>query len=117
MDKFNWKPLTSEAVKWAGIDFDWTVASNSNFPDYIPGEPLPGAIESLRKLNDMGYKITIHTARPWADYSNIEEYCAYYDIPVRRIICGKPLLRFMIDDKGVGFDGDWDKALEAALKL
>lgn len=109
--------MTSEKIKWAGIDFDDTIASNSSFPDYIPGAPLPGAVQAINDLASLGYKITIFTARPWFDYSNIEAYCKHYGIPVRRIICGKPLLRFMIDDKAVEFRGDWDKSLEEALKL
>lgn len=117
MEHYNWSPMTNEKIKWAGIDFDDTIASNSSFPDYIPGAPLPGAAESVRALSELGYKITIFTARPWSDYANIESYCKHYGIPVRRIICGKPLLRFMIDDKAVAFNGDWDKSITDALKL
>lgn len=117
MKGYNWTPMTGEQIKWAGIDFDDTIASNSSFPDYIPGAPLPGAVDGIKKLDEMGYKITIFTARPWFDYANIEAYCKYYGIPVRRIICGKPLLRFMIDDKAVAFSGDWEQSLQEALKL
>lgn len=114
---YKWKPLANEEIKWLGIDFDRTIADNDGFPNFIPKKPLKGAVESLQKLNNDGYKITIFTARPWADYSNIESYCEYYNIPVRRIICGKPLLKAMIDDKNVAFDGDWNKALEDFYKI
>lgn len=117
MEHYNWSPMTNEKIKWAGIDFDDTIASNSSFPDYIPGEPLPGAVDAIKTLSELGYKITIFTARPWFDYANIEAYCKHYGIPVRRIICGKPLLRFMIDDKAVAFNGNWDKSVTDALKL
>jgi hypothetical protein len=112
MENYNWTPITNDEIKWVGVDFDETIANNSGYPDYIPAEPLKGAMESLLKLDQNGYKITIFTARPWVDYSNIEKYCEFYNIPARRIICGKPLFKCMIDDKGIGFRGDWDKTLE-----
>ena len=114
---YKWKPLVNEEIKWIGIDFDKTIADNSGFPNFIPGEPLSGAVESIQKLNNDGYKITIFTARPWADYSNIESYCKHHNIPARRIICGKPLFKCMIDDINIEFDGDWNKVLEKVLKF
>jgi len=103
----NWKPITKEQIKGIGVDFDDTIASNSGFPDFIPGEPLPGAVETLHKLVEQGYKIWIYTARPWTDYHNIEAYCEHYKIPARRIICGKPFFNCVVDDKNIEFDGDW----------
>ena len=90
-----------------GIDFDNTITDNSGFPNYTPTIPLSGAIESLNRLSEEGYKIIIYTARPWSDYHNIEKYCDKYGIPVRRIICGKPLFNCVIDDKNIEFSGDW----------
>ena len=105
----NWKPIPNEEVKWLGVDFDKTIANTGGHPDYIPREPLPGAVEALKALDKKGYKIVIYTARHWADYINIEAYCKEYGIPVRRIICGKPLFKWIIDDKNIEFDGDWGK--------
>lgn len=114
---YHWTPLTEEDIVWQGVDFDKTIASNSGHPLYLPGEPLPGAVEALQELDRRGFKITIFTARAWTDYKNIEQYCEHYNIPVRRIICGKPLLKSMIDDKNIEFDGDWDKALNKAINF
>lgn len=114
---YNWSPIKNEEIKWLGIDFDETIASNSGFPDYTPGNPLEGAVDAIKRLDEMGYKITIFTARPWVDYSNIEKYCEHYGIPVRRIICGKPLFKCMIDDKNVEFKGDWNKAFLDVLYM
>ena len=112
---YNWTPITNDEIKWIGVDFDETIASNSGHPNYTPGEPLEGAVQSLLKLDQNGYKITIFTARPWVDYFNIEKWCEFYGIPVRRIICGKPLFKCMIDDKAIGFRGDWNSVLEEVL--
>src|SRR3990167_1318891 len=104
-----WTPITNEEVKGLGVDFDDTMCSNSGHPDYTPREPLPGAVESLQALDKMGYKIWIFTARPWVDYKNIEEWCKHYGVPVRRIVCGKPFFKWIIDDKNIEFDGDWKR--------
>lgn len=114
--KYNWTPLENIEIKWIGVDWDDTIASNSGFPDFIPGEPLPGALEALKAIDDMGYKITIYTARPWSDYQNIERYCEHYGIKARRIICGKPLFKWIIDDKNIEFKGNWQEALHKVWK-
>ena len=111
MKKFNWTPIINDEIKWLGIDFDDVVCSNNGLPNFEPNEPFPGAVEALQKLDAAGYKIIIYTARHWADYKNLEEYCLYYKIPARRIICGKPLFKWIVDDKNIEFDGDWDYVL------
>lgn len=109
--KFNWAPITNQEIIWLLCDFDETIANNTGFPDYMPLEPLPGAVEALAEIDKMGYKITIFTARPWIDYKNIERYCKHYGIKARRIICGKPLGKCLIDDKAIGFK-NWKQALK-----
>ena len=107
MEEFEWRPLREEEIKWVGIDFDDTLCHNSGYPDYVPTIPLAGAVEAMNKLHGAGYKIVIFTARHWIDYHNIEGWCTKYNIPIRRIICGKPVLKWMIDDKNIEFRGDW----------
>jgi hypothetical protein len=108
---FEWRPLTNEEIKWIGVDFDETLCHNTGFPNFIPTEPVKGAVEAMKAIDAKGYKITVFTARHWTDYHNIEGWLNHHGIPFRRIICGKPLLRWMIDDRNVEFDGDWDKVL------
>lgn len=117
IEKLTWGKISPEEIKWIGVDWDDCLFSNSGFPDYIPAEPLEGAVESLQYLDSVGYKIVIFTARHWADYQNIEKYCEYYKIPARRIICGKPLFKCIIDDKNIAFNGSWSKALADFLRL
>ena len=107
----NWLPISKDEIKWLGVDFDDTIAHNSGYPDFIPQPPIEGAVEALRVLDKKGYKIVIYTARHWADYQNIEAYCRKYGIPARRIICGKPLFKWIIDDKNIEFHGDWQEVL------
>lgn len=112
-----WTKLTQDEIKWILVDFDNTIATNSGYPDYIPNGLVNGTKEALDKINNLGYKVTIFTARPWVDYANIERFCEHYELPVKRIICGKPLARCLIDDLNVAFDGDWDKAIDNMKKF
>jgi hypothetical protein len=107
----NWKPIEEPEVKWIAVDFDKTLAEGGTFPDFIPGPPLPGAVEAMKRLDERGFKITIFTSRHWADYHNIEKWCEVYGIPVRRILCGKPLYKYLIDDRNIAFDGDWETTI------
>ncbi len=106
----DWKPL--DHLRWIGVDFDGTLAGNSGFPHYLPGGPLPGAVEAMQKIDAQGYQIVIFTARAWSEYHNIVAWCKEYNVPVRRIVCGKPLFLYMIDDKNIEFHGDWNHVLD-----
>ena len=109
--------MEKESLRWLGVDWDETIVQNTGYPDFTPTQPIVGAVEALKKLDDLGYKIIIFTARPWSDYQNIENFCIEFEIPMRRIICGKPLFKAIIDDKNVAFNGDWKKALVDILYL
>jgi len=94
------------------IDFDNTICHNSGLPDFLPTESMEGAIEAIKYLVNKGLKIIIHTARPWSDYELVENFLNKHEIPFRRIVCGKLLARFYIDDRGVEYNGDWLEVLE-----
>jgi len=102
--------VEDEDLKWIGVDFDNVIAKNSGSPDYKLSEPLNGAKKYLEKIEEDGFKIIIYTARGWTMYDTIEDFLNKHQIPFRRIICGKPLFRWVIDDRNISFDGDWKKA-------
>ena len=105
------KSLKNGDLKWIAVDFDNTICDNTGHPNYKPTKPLKGAKEALEKLTSDGWKITIFTARPYSDYQLIENWMIQYKIPFRRIICGKPLCRYIIDDKNIEFKGKWKEVL------
>lgn len=107
--------MRNEDLKWIGVDFDGTLAYSS-YPDFEIQEPLPGAVEAMQTLHSEGWKIVIYTARPSVDYPKIEAWCRKHNIPIRDIHCGKPLFRYMIDDRNIEFDGDWAKTLSKIKK-
>lgn len=103
--------LPDNQLKWIGVDFDKTLA-HSSYPDFEIGDPLDGAVEAMHELHNRGFKITVFTARAWVDYQKIEDWCTLHGLPVRRIICGKPLFKYLIDDRNIEFAGDWNAVLK-----
>lgn len=104
-------------MKWILVDFDKVTAQGGVAPYYEMGGPMPGAVEAIKTLHERGWKITIFTARHYADYRDLEEWCDKYGIPARRIICGKPLGVFQIDDRAIEFDPSkpeesWKRAID-----
>lgn len=103
------KPRRDGNLKWLGVDLDGTVAQNTGHPDYKLTKPIEGARDTLRDFKKEGWKIIVYTARPWSEYELIENWLNKNHIPHRRIVCGKLLVKWMIDDRNLEFDGDWDK--------
>lgn len=93
-------------MPWIGVDFDHTLVNID--------QPLPGAKEAMERLKDMGYAIMIHSCNN-ADW--IKKVLRDNDIPFDYIWNpsedkGKPACDAYVDDRGVGFDGDWNKAIQ-----
>ena len=101
--------IQTQDLRWIGIDLDQTIAATEP-PKFELGEPLPGAVEYINKMWEDGYKPIIYTARGWDEYNVIEWWLDNHNIPYRRIICGKPLFKWIIDDKNIEFKGDWETA-------
>lgn len=99
-------------LKWLGIDLDRTVANNSAYPEYKLLKPIKGAKKALKKLTKDGWKIVIHTSRPWNDYSLIENWLNKNKIPFKRIVCGKLFAKWLIDDRGIEFRGNWEEVVK-----
>jgi phosphoglycolate phosphatase-like HAD superfamily hydrolase len=89
-----------------GIDFDHTIVNGDT--------PLPGARNALQRLKDKGCAILIHSCN---NKSWIEKVLRAHDIPFDYIWdsatdVGKPNCDWYIDDRGIGFRGDWNVVLE-----
>lgn len=106
---------TSEQLKWLLIDFDDTIAKNTGYPDYKLIEPLDGAYTALKRFAEHGFKVTVYTARPWNEYELIEDFMKKYGLEYRRIICGKPLGRWIVDDRNKEFKNNWDELVDELL--
>jgi hypothetical protein len=80
----------------------------------VGDKPLPGAKEAMQRLKDMGYVIYIHSCngRDW-----IAKVLNTHEIPYDYIWdndsdLGKPICDWYIDDRAIGFRGDWNAVLE-----
>ena len=85
-------------LRWIAVDFDGTLAEKTP-PPWPLGAPIWVNIGKCNELYDHGWKIIIHTARPWSDYEAIEAWLCYVGVPFSRIVCGKLLAHRYIDDR------------------
>jgi len=98
------------------VDLDNTIAGAYDWPSI--GEPEPGAAESLGRLRAEGFSIVVHTCRPEEQHPMIRAWLRRNGIPYDRLATkaeGKPQAFRYIDDKGVGYAGDWRAVEERVL--
>ena len=105
------KEIESKDLKWIFIDLDGTL-SESIWPEPGIGLIKHGAKNTLDKLTKLGYKIIVYTARPWSHYESIEKWCLDNKLIIRRIVCGKPLFRWVIDDRNIEFRNSWENIID-----
>lgn len=103
------------------IDFDGVICTQ-NFP-YTPGqfeELMPGVVETIQALKDMGHVLVINTCR--GDATDIANFLRSNGIPFDTINTnvfdtpshlnpGKPVADVYIDDKSLKFDS-WDQVFQ-----
>jgi capsule biosynthesis phosphatase len=102
------------------LDLDGVICKFKEDPsdDYYQLEPFPEAVETLQKLNSEGHYIIIHTARGMTTengnidaiykrhYTSIYNWLTKWNIPFDKLILGKPLADFYVDDRAI-FHKDW----------
>lgn len=91
------------ALKWLAVDLDGTLAEPIWTPDNPTsaiGDPIHENVIKLKAACSAGYKVVVHTSRPWTDYEAIESYLNHYGIPWDKIQPGKILAVLYIDDRG-----------------
>lgn len=109
------------------VDFDGTLAEDKKFPDI--GEPMPGAIEAMKRLKQAGFDIVIFTCRMNRTHGDraaemqrqaIQEWLDRHGVPYDRIDDGrngKPFAHFYIDNKNLEYRGgnDWERLTSRIL--
>lgn len=100
-----------EQLIWAAVDLDGTIAEGiwtPGNPTSEIGPPIWANVIKLKHLVEKGWKIHIHTSRPWHDFERIETWLNYWHIPYNAIHCGKLLAAVYIDDRAVHeSEHDW----------
>lgn len=91
-------------LKWIAVDFDNTLCQTNydlQTGENPMGPAIPGTLEKCLELVANGYKIVIHTSRPWYDYEAIEAWLRYHHYPFHSIVCGKLQARGYVDDRNI----------------
>ncbi len=100
------------------IDFDATLFEyeSGQFPKI--GKPIEGAKKAVEWFKEQGHRVVIFSSRAMksGQIENMKKALDDAGIPYDEIE-KKPLAHVYIDDRGVHFDGDWEKAKSEAQKL
>lgn len=114
--KPTYPPAQRENLLWAAVDFDNTIATSTwsaAEPNALPGEPLWDNITKLDELRSAGYKIVVHSSRPWSDYELLESYLQHHHILFDKIVCGKLLAAIYVDDRALNASAlDWSPRVD-----
>jgi capsule biosynthesis phosphatase len=105
------------------IDVDGTICeTRTEAQSYLDVQPLPNAIESIKKLKAEGHYIIIFTGRGMNTYDgNLGKVLANrapelilwlkrHEIPYDELVMGKPHYDRIIDDKAIKFN-NWTEIL------
>lgn len=89
------------------VDFDGVLNDYHGYDENDLSIPRVGAREFLLELQK-DYKIVIHTTR---DSNKVKDWLNEYNFPCVEVTNVKQPAIVYIDDRGVLFDGDYNKAL------
>lgn len=102
-------PPQRRNLLWLGVDLDGTLAEpiwTPENPTSDIGDPIGRNVKKLVDAVEDGWKVTIHTSRPWTDYETIESWLDFWSIPWHRIVCGKLLCALYVDDRSRHSEAD-----------
>ena len=108
----------SDSSKRLIVDCDGVIADKAHGGEYAKAGPLLHGIAQVNKLYDMGYKITLFTAR-YGDrekgnihkqyergYREWTDWLAKHGVKYHHAFMGKPAGVMYIDDKAARVNGD-----------
>ncbi len=98
------EPPVCTRLTWAGIDLDGVLAEEvwtPGNPTRRIGAPIQRNVNKVLALVRAGWRIVIHTSRPWADYELIETWLLDNGVPFDRIVAGKVLCGIYVDNRAV----------------
>lgn len=112
------------------FDVDGVIADHTGNLPYADRRPYPFAAERLRRLREMGYSITLLTARYMRraggdaaaatalGYQELKDWCDRHGVPYDNILLGKPAAKVFVDDRAFRLqsdngEADWESLFEA----
>ena len=98
--------MTPDEARTLAIDLDHTLCISMS-SDYASATPISGAADAIRELRRAGWCIVIHTARHFNHWRVTTAWLEQNGFEYDQIVFGKPPARYYIDDRAIGFSGDW----------
>jgi hypothetical protein len=98
------------------IDLDGTILEEKTVKERPKAVPLPGAVDAVNKLYEMGHVIIIYSARPESDLELVSGQLDKYGIKYHRLVLGKPTGDIFIDDRAFTFR-NWTENWRNLIRL
>lgn len=98
------------------IDLDGTILEEKIRAEKYTAMPLPGAVEAVNELYEMGHMIVIYSARTDSDLELTREQLSKFGVKYHHLVLGKPTGDIFIDDRAFTFT-DWGRGRRDLLKL
>jgi len=85
------------------FDLDGTLAETLWPKRLVIGDPIPEGVAMLKHYSNEGYGIVVYTSRPDHDKDHIWAWILKHKLPVDKLVTGKPIASWYIDDRGINF--------------
>lgn len=90
------------------VDLDGTILEERTKEEKSEAIPLPGAVEAVNKLYEMGHIITIYSARGQGELDLTLGQLNKYGLKYHYLVLGKPVGDIFIDDRAFHFN-EWER--------
>lgn len=88
------------------IDLDGTILEEKDQQERSRAAPIPGAVQAVNTLYEMGHTIIIYTARTYRELELTLNQLKRFGVKYHHLVLGKPVADIFVDDRAISFT-DW----------